>query len=70
MRYINAIPLTVLNGKHSEMKIESVPMEFLTDSQVSYDHRCYERNLSNCIQKPEKVRYISYITSHLLTLFA
>ena len=56
MRYINAIPLTVLNSEHSEMKIESVPMEFLTDSQVSYDHRRYERSLSNCIQKPEKVR--------------
>ena len=45
MRYINAISLTVLNGEHSEMKIESVPMEFLTDSQVSYDNRSYERNL-------------------------
>ena len=32
MRYINAIPLTALNGEHSEMKIESVPMEFHTDS--------------------------------------
>ena len=25
-------------------------------SQVSYDHRSYESNLSNCVQKPEKVR--------------
>ena len=25
-------------------------------NQVSYDHRSYERNLSNCVQKPEKVR--------------
>ena len=25
-------------------------------SQVSYDHRSYERNLSNCVWKPEKVR--------------
>ena len=24
--------------------------------QVSHDHRSYERNLSNCVQKPEKVR--------------
>ena len=24
--------------------------------QVSYDHRNYERNLSSCVQKPEKVR--------------
>ena len=24
--------------------------------QVSYDHRSYERNLSNCVEKPEKVR--------------
>ena len=24
-------------------------------NQVSYDHRSYERNLSNCVQKPEKV---------------
>ena len=24
--------------------------------QVSYHHRSYERNLSNCVQKPEKVR--------------
>ena len=24
--------------------------------QVSYDHRSYERNKSNCVQKPEKVR--------------
>ena len=64
MRYINAIPLTVLNGEHSEMKIESVPMEFLTDSQVSYDHRSYERNLSNCIQKPEKVRTSIYFIYH------
>ena len=24
--------------------------------QVSYDHRTYERNLSNCVKKPEKVR--------------
>ena len=24
--------------------------------QVSYDHCSYERNLSNCVQKPEKVR--------------
>ena len=23
---------------------------------MSYDHRSYERNLSNCVQKPEKVR--------------
>ena len=64
MRYINAIPLTVLNGEHSEMKIESVPLEFLTDSQVSYDHRSYERNLSNCIQKPEKVRTSIYFIYH------
>ena len=64
MRYINAIPLTVLNGEHSEMKIESVPMEFLTDSQVSYDHRSYECNLSNCIQKPEKVRSSIYFLYH------
>ena len=64
MRYINAIPLTVLNGEHSEMKIESVPMEFLTDSQVSYDHRSYERHLSNCIQKPEKVRTSIYFIYH------
>ena len=56
MRHIKAIPLTALNGEHGEMKIESVPLEFLTDSQVSYDHRSYERNLSNCIQKAEKVR--------------
>ena len=64
MRYIKAIPLTVLNGEHSEMKIESVPMEFLTDSQVSYDHRRYERNLNNCIQKPEKVRTSIYFIYH------
>ena len=64
MRYIYAIPLTVLNGEHSEMKNESVPMEFLTDSQVSYDHRSYERNLSNCIQKPEKVRTSIYYIYH------
>ena len=25
-------------------------------NQVSYDHRSYEHNLSNCVQKPEKVR--------------
>ena len=25
-------------------------------SQVSHDHRSFERNLSNCEQKPEKVR--------------
>ena len=25
-------------------------------NQVSHDHRSYERNLSNCEQKPEKVR--------------
>ena len=25
-------------------------------NHVSYDHRSYERNLSNCVQKPEKVR--------------
>ena len=64
MRYINVIPLTVLNCEHSEMKIESVPMEFLTDSQVSYDHHHYERNLSNCIQKPEKVRTSIYFIYH------
>ena len=64
MRYINAIPLTVLNGEHSEIRIESVPMEFLTDSQVSYDHRSYERNLSNCIQKPEKVSTSIYFIYH------
>ena len=23
---------------------------------MSYDHRSYERNLSNCVYKPEKVR--------------
>ena len=46
------------------MKIESVPMEFLTDSQVSYDHRSYARNLSNCIQKPEKVRTSIYFIYH------
>ena len=28
----------------------------ITENQVSYDHRSYERNLSNCVQKPEKVR--------------
>ena len=26
------------------------------DYQVSHDHRSYERNLSNCEQKPKKVR--------------
>ena len=26
------------------------------DYQVSHDHRSFERNLSNCEQKPEKVR--------------
>ena len=25
-------------------------------NQVSHDHRSFERNLSNCEQKPEKVR--------------
>ena len=25
-------------------------------NQVSHDHRSYERNLSNCVEKPEKVR--------------
>ena len=25
-------------------------------NQVSHDHRTYERNLSNCVEKPEKVR--------------
>ena len=25
------------------------------ENQVSYDHRSYERSLSNCVQKPEKV---------------
>ena len=60
MRYINAIPLTALNGEHSEMKIESVPKEFLSDSQVSSEHRSYECNLSNCIQEPEKVRSSIY----------
>ena len=25
-------------------------------NQVSYNHRSYERNLSNCVKKPEKVR--------------
>ena len=64
MRHINVIPLTVLNGEHSEMKIESVPMEFFTDSQVSCDHRSYERNLSNCIQKPERVRTSIYFIYH------
>ena len=61
MRYINAIPLTALNGEHSEMKIESVPMEFLTDSQVSYDNRSLS---SKCIQKPEKVRTSIYFIYH------
>ena len=64
IRDINAIPLTALNGKHSEIKTESVPMEFLTDSQVSYHHRSYERNLINCIQKPEKVRTSIYFIYH------
>ena len=64
MRHISAIPLTVLNGEHSEMKIESVPMEFLTDSQVSHDHHSYEHNLSNCIQKPEKVRTSIHFIYH------
>ena len=58
------IPLTALNGEHRGMKIESVPMEFLTDFQVSCDHRNYERNLSNCIQKPEKVRTSIYFIYH------
>ena len=49
MRYINAIPLTALNGERGEMQIESEPMVFLTDSQESYDHRSYERNLNNCM---------------------
>ena len=64
MRYINAIPLTALNGEHSEMKIESVPMEFHINSQVSYDHRSYERNLNYCIQKPEKVTTSIYFIYH------
>ena len=64
MRHTNAIPLTALNGEHSEMKIESVPTEFLTDSQVSFDYRSYERNLSNCIQKAEKVRTSIYFIYH------
>ena len=64
LHYINAIPLTALNGEHREMKIESVPMEFPTDSQVSYDHPSYERNLNNCIQKPEKVRTSTYFIYH------
>ena len=25
-------------------------------NKVSHDHRSYERNLSNCVEKPEKVR--------------
>ena len=64
MRYINAVPLTALNGEHSEMQIESEPLVFLTDSQVSYDHRSYERNLNNCIQKPKKVRTSRYFIYH------
>ena len=36
-------------------------LQFLSVSKscyfrVSHDHRSYERNLSNCVEKPEKVR--------------
>ena len=31
-------------------------VELRIRNQVSYDHRSYERNLSNCVWKPEKVR--------------
>ena len=42
-------------------------------NQVSYDHRSYERNLSNRVEKREKVRYstamiIAYLITIIITL--
>ena len=34
-------------------------------NQVSHDHRSYERNLSNCVEKPEKVRTSTPLKSWL-----
>ena len=31
--------------------------------KVSHDHRSFERNLSNCEQKPEKVMIMAYLKS-------
>ena len=31
-------------------------------TQVSHDHRSFERNLSNCEQKPEKVQPVEVLT--------
>ena len=38
-------------------------------SQVSHDHRSFERNLSNCEQKPEKVRTSVDIRSSIYETF-
>ena len=36
-------------------------------NQVSHDHRSYGRNLSNCVEKPEKVRTSTDLKSVLLS---
>ena len=37
-------------------KYDSIYSKYSKSYQVSHDHRSFERNLSNCEQKPEKVR--------------
>ena len=60
------IPVQTISSIHFRQLMESfyimnllyLPNDFYNtfSHQVSHDLRSYERNLSNCIQKPEKVR--------------
>ena len=55
---ITFLETLTFNNKSMHMKINSLFLSKMSKemNQVRYDHRSYERNLSNCVQKPEKLR--------------
>ena len=56
---VDSISMELLLPEDKLQKITSACLNLVSKNnpfQVSHDHRSFERNLSNCEQKPEKVR--------------
>ena len=57
IKYWKVNAIFVLKHKKNKLVSRNVSyIELRCWNQVSYDHRSYKRNLSNCVWKPEKVR--------------
>ena len=54
--YVIAIGMLTDWLKKSRASFSTNEKQKQNQLQVSHDHRSYESNLSNCVEKPEKVR--------------